>query len=149
LDPYWFTSLTYPTITSTTSTSSTTITFRTCRKPYIRAGEYCCFDGDNDGLCDVGSTTSTTSTTLTGFERIFERVASDNEKVLVEPSVTVNEFYVSTSTTIEGITGPYDNKYRIGESRDKTNWGGRFGNGSAPIVICPLNEGDCSKYVDD
>jgi hypothetical protein len=77
----------------------------------------------NTNIVSHTTSTSTTSTTLNGFNRLFNRI-HDKQKsttTTTRKSITPTIIYVTT-TTIEGITPPYENKYVMGEDG---YWGGR------------------------
>jgi hypothetical protein len=71
-----------------------------------------------------------TTTTLSGFGRLFQKVSRENPKETTTTS-TLRIITTSTSTTIEGITPAYKNKYG-----GKYGMGGKEYNFSANDVTC-------------
>ncbi len=109
-------------------TTSTAPKPRECRRPYIRDGFLCCMDADGNGLCDQAqpTTTTATTTTLSGFERLFGKVANKTYDAPLPNASSVNLGYnhPATTTTIENITAAYVNKYNVYFYRGYWNVGG-------------------------
>lgn len=67
---------------------------------------------------------------------MFGRVANRTFDLPLPNETVVNRNEVTTTTVIPGITGGYNNTYRINEFRGCTNWGGVWENGTTKEIIC-------------
>ncbi|MFH0862902.1 MAG: hypothetical protein V1875_07740 [Candidatus Altiarchaeota archaeon] len=106
-------------ITSTTSStllSATTSSSLSCPRGYAKTVVGCCVDVNGNGLCDrqEGQTTTTSTTLLSGYYRLFDKVANRSiDMPLTNSTSGISRFYYqsTTTSTIEGITAAYKNKY--------------------------------------